>query len=150
MVLKQQWVNQTAEYGIIILYDLCLHQRTNLRSGLTVSTVYYYACTQQNYYLGYREVALKSPRSTSKSGSEGTISPVKNPCATHDEVPMVYLEGNFGVQLEVASWWPTYTGHPRCSLVMCTLLQSTFAVPLQSVVLRLRLLHDSGPHSLKQ
>ena len=58
------------------------------------------------YSIGYTATLLFEPRSTSTS--EGTTSPLKNPRATHDEVPMVYLqllmcrESNFRVQLKVA------------------------------------------------
>ena len=78
---------------------------------------YYYlshnVCTQQHYYCSYSEVALWYLRSTSKPNFVVPISPVKNPCATHDEVPMGYHqllvchEGNFVIPLKVAPWWPT-------------------------------------------
>ena len=35
--------------------------------------------TQQNYYYSYGKVAFQQPHSTSKAGSVGTTSPVKNP-----------------------------------------------------------------------
>ena len=60
-------------------------------------------------------------RSTSKPGIEGTTSPFKKSCATHDKVPIVYYyllrvccEGNFGiqplVQLKVVTMVARYTG----------------------------------------
>ena len=51
------------------------------------------------------------------------ISRVKNPCATHDEVPMGYHqllvchEGNFVVPLKVAPWWPTGQGSHAVALL---------------------------------
>ena len=60
--------------------------------------------TQQNYYFSYSEVALYL-RSTSKPNFVVPISRVKNPCATHEEVPMGYQqllvcrEGNKGITL---------------------------------------------------